>query len=60
MMAPEPVVDYVIIHEVAHLREMNHTKRLWTLVAEECPQWREHRQWLDEHGSWLSARLAPP
>lgn len=60
MMAPQPVVDYVIIHEVAHLREMNHTPRFWKLVAEECPPWREHRQWLDQHGGWLNAQpLAP-
>lgn len=55
MMAPEPVIDYVIIHEVAHLREMNHTERFWRLVAAECPRWREHRRWLREHGEWLSA-----
>ncbi len=59
MMAPEPVIDYVIIHEVAHLREMNHTARFWKLVAEECPGWREHRQWLNEHGGWLNARPLP-
>lgn len=55
MMTPEAVIDYVIIHEVAHLREMNHTERFWKLVAEECPRWREYRRWLDEHGAWLSA-----
>ena len=46
IMAPEPVIDYVIIHELTHLKEMNHTKRFWQLVAEHCPQWREHRKWL--------------
>jgi predicted metal-dependent hydrolase len=55
MMVPEPVADYVVVHEVAHLREMNHTHRFWKLVAEECPRWREHRRWLTEHGDWLSA-----
>lgn len=58
MMAPEPVVDYVVIHEVAHLREMNHTGRFWRLVAERCPSWREHRKWLNDHGPELSALLA--
>ena len=57
-MAPEPVVDYVVIHEVAHLREMNHTSRFWRLVAERCPSWREHRKWLNDHGPELSAALA--
>ena len=46
LMTPEPVIDYVIIHELAHLKEMNHTKKFWRLVAEYCPQWREKRKWL--------------
>jgi hypothetical protein len=57
IMAPEPVIDYVIIHELAHLKEMNHTERFWGLVAEHCPQWREHRKWLRDHGAELGARL---
>lgn len=60
MMTPEPVIDYVVVHEVAHLKEMNHTKRFWDLVAEECPRWREQRKWLDDHGAELNARLVPP
>jgi predicted metal-dependent hydrolase len=57
IMAPEHVVDYVVIHEVAHLREMNHTKRFWGLVAERCPSWRERKKWLDDHGTELAAVL---
>jgi predicted metal-dependent hydrolase len=57
IMAPEPVIDYVIIHELAHLREMNHTKRFWGLVAEHCPQWREHKKWLRDHGANLCYRF---
>ncbi len=60
MMAPEPVVDYVVVHEVSHLREMNHTGRFWRLVAERCPSWPEHRKWLHDHGAELSALLAGP
>ncbi len=55
IMTPEPVLDYVIVHEVTHLREMNHTDRFWRLVAEECPRWRDHRRWLGEHGAWLTS-----
>jgi len=57
MMAPGPVVDYVIIHELAHLKEMNHSKKFWKLVAEHCPQWRRHRQWLKDHEGELAAKL---
>ena len=60
IMAPEPVVDYVVIHEVAHLKEMNHTKGFWRLVAERCPSWREHKKWLDDHGTELAAVLSSP
>ncbi len=55
MMAPEPVINYVIIHELAHLKEMNHSKRFWQLVAQHCPQYQEHRRWLKEHDIELSA-----
>lgn len=53
MMVPEPVIDYVVIHELAHLKEMNHSKKFWSLVAEHCPRWREHRKWLKEHQAGL-------
>ncbi len=49
LMVPEPVIDYVVIHELAHLREMNHSKRFWQLVAENCSRWRELRKWLKTH-----------
>ncbi len=58
MMVPEPVIDYVIIHELAHLKEMNHSKNFWELVAEHCPQWRKHRKWLKEHDGELTSKLS--
>ncbi len=57
LMVPEPVIDYVIIHELAHLKEMNHSKKFWNLVAQHCPQWRKHRKWLRDHEAELSAKL---
>ena len=57
LMVPEPVIDYVIIHELAHLKEMNHTKRFWQLVEQYCPQWRNHRKWLKDHAMELSTKL---
>ena len=44
--APAHVVDYLIIHELMHRREMNHSSRYWKLVAEACPDYRESEQWL--------------
>ena len=58
IMAPEPVVEYVIIHELAHLKEMNHAKRFWELVAELCPGWRDHRRWLKSHEAGLATSLS--
>ena len=57
MLVPKPVIDYVIIHELAHLKEMNHSKKFWNLVGEHCPQWRTHRRWLKDHQAELAARL---
>ena len=49
-MAPEPVLDYVVAHEVAHLVEMNHGRRFWRLVERLCPDHHEQRGWLLRHG----------
>jgi len=57
IMAPEPVLDYVIIHELCHLKEMSHSKSFWNLVARYCPRWREHRNWLDTHCLELNAQI---
>lgn len=56
IMVPEPVIDYVIIHELAHLKELNHSKNFWKLVAEHCPQWRQYRQWLKGEEATLFAK----
>ncbi|MEM8958163.1 MAG: SprT family zinc-dependent metalloprotease [Pseudomonadota bacterium] len=52
-MAPEPVLDYVAAHEVAHLREMNHSSRFWALVRQLCPEFERYRGWLHAHGAAL-------
>ncbi len=57
IMAPEPVVEYVVIHELLHLKEMNHSKRFWELVARYCPGWREHKKWLKQHEADLTSKL---
>jgi predicted metal-dependent hydrolase len=50
VLMPEPVIDYVVIHELMHLKEMNHGKKYWALVEKECPDWRERRKWLTKNG----------
>ena len=54
IMLPEPVIDYIIIHELCHLKEMNHSGKFWALVAEYCPQWRHRRKWLKDHETELA------
>lgn len=46
--APHPVVDYVVIHELAHLVHPNHSKAFWKLVEQHCPAFALHRTWLKE------------
>lgn len=55
IMAPDPVLDYVAAHEVAHLVEMNHAPAFWTVVARLCPGYEAPRGWLRTHGSSLHA-----
>lgn len=47
---PLPVVDYVVCHELAHLREMNHGPRFWSLVGQLCPDWQAQRDALRRLG----------
>ncbi len=53
LMAPPAVLQYVIIHELTHLEQMNHSKKFWSLVAKRCPDYKTHQKWLKEHGTEL-------
>ncbi len=53
VQTPESVRDYIIYHELMHLREMNHSARFWARVEEVCPGWREAEHWLKRNGSLL-------
>ena len=51
LFAPPDVLEYVCIHELAHLKEMSHSPRFWALVEEAMPDYREKRDWLRKNGS---------
>ena len=53
IMAPERVLDYVVVHELAHRVHMNHSKVFWDLVGQVMPEYEQCRIWLKEHGSEL-------
>ncbi|WP_315918436.1 M48 family metallopeptidase [Mesorhizobium sp. SP-1A] len=55
MMAPRPVINYLVAHEVAHLREMNHGPKFWKLCKELCPDTDRCKDWLKRNGSALQA-----
>jgi len=58
ILAPPAVLDYVVAHEVAHLRELNHKPRFWRLVESLGPEIEASQSWLSDHGALLH-RYAP-
>ena len=46
---PPPVRDYVMLHELMHLKRMDHSPKFWKLVAEACPEYQNARKWLRDH-----------
>jgi predicted metal-dependent hydrolase len=53
VFAPEHILHYLIAHEVAHLKEMNHSERFWRAVAQLCPDYMRARRWLKTQGHTL-------
>ncbi|MDB6094292.1 MAG: hypothetical protein JWM32_1854 [Verrucomicrobia bacterium] len=53
VQTPEFVRDYIVYHELMHLREMNHSARFWARVEEVCPGWRDAEHWIKRNGSLL-------
>lgn len=56
MMAPAKVLDYVVVHELCHRKEMNHSKEFWSEVERILPDYREQVKWLKNEGSILMMR----
>ncbi|MCR5558216.1 MAG: M48 family metallopeptidase [Butyrivibrio sp.] len=49
MLTPPEIVDYVVVHELCHLKEMNHSPRFWAEVEKVLPDYKERRKWLKDH-----------
>ncbi|MDI6698813.1 MAG: SprT family zinc-dependent metalloprotease [Candidatus Saccharicenans sp.] len=54
IMAPPEIIDYVIVHELAHTKEKNHSRAFWNLVGHHIPDYKEKRRWLKKNGFWLN------
>ena len=57
IMAPLEVIDYVVIHELCHLIEMNHSEAFWNLVAQYDGEYKKHRNWLKQKGQLLTESI---
>jgi predicted metal-dependent hydrolase len=53
LLAPEPILEYVVWHEVCHLEVMDHSPCFWALLASRCPDYRRQASWLRRHGASL-------
>ncbi len=57
IIAPPEILEYVVVHELCHIRVRNHSAHFWALVAEHLPDYQTRRQWLKKHGSSLMMGL---
>ena len=51
ILMPEGILDYLVVHELAHRMEMNHSPAFWRVVEREIPDYRERRMWLKKNGA---------
>lgn len=57
MLAPPSALEYVVVHELCHIKHKNHSKDFWLLVAEHFPDYQQQRRWLKQHGAGLMQGL---
>lgn len=53
---PEEIIDYLVVHELAHRREMNHSKAFWAIVEQTLPDYKVRREWLRKNGAAYNAK----
>ena len=56
MLTPPEVIDYVVVHELCHRKEMNHSKAFWSEVGKVLPDYKAHEKWLKNEGSIIMMR----
>lgn len=57
MLMPDKVLDYVVVHELCHLKQMNHSKKFWKEVERYMPDYPNYKKWLNENGGALIERM---
>ena len=57
-LVPPEVLDYVVVHELCHLIEMNHSRQFWDAVEKIMPDYKLHRKWLKDNGNQLMAKIS--
>ena len=56
-LVPPEVLDYIVVHELCHLKELNHSDRFWNEVAKTLPDYKTRKKWMKDNGSNLIARI---
>ena len=57
MLTPDYVIDYIVVHELCHLREMNHSEKFWAEVEKIMPDYQRAELWLKQNGGNLISRM---
>lgn len=57
MLTPNEIIDYVVVHELCHRIEMNHSQAFWNLVESILPDYKDRRKWLKDHGAEIMRRM---
>lgn len=57
MLMPQEVQDYLVVHELCHRKEMNHSVRFWKEVEQVLPNYKEQEMWLKQYGTEIILRL---